>query len=66
MLAEAILEEPAAWNYEEGQKYEAAEGLREHAEDFYKLAEKLLMIAWHGYERACSPPNLNRSSIKHN
>ena len=51
MLAEALLEEPAAWNYEEAQKHEAAEGLRQHVEDFYKLAEKLLMVAWHGYER---------------
>ena len=52
MLAEAILEDPTAWNYEESQKAQAAQGLREHAEDFYKLAEKLLVVAWHGYERA--------------
>lgn len=52
MLAEAILEEPEAWNYEEDQKNETAQGLREHAEDFYKVAEKLLMVAWHGYQRA--------------
>ena len=52
MLAEAILEELEECGFAEENKTAAAEGLREHAEDFYKLAEKLLMVAWHGYERA--------------
>ena len=51
MMAEAILEEPEEWNFTQENKTEVAEGLRQHAEDFYKLAEKLLMVAWHGYER---------------
>ena len=51
MLAEAILEDPEAWDYEESQKDQAVQGLKQHAEDFYKLAEKLLMVAWHGYEK---------------
>ena len=51
MLAEAILEEPEEWNFTQENKAEVAEGLRQHAEDFYKLAEKLLMVAWYGYER---------------
>ena len=51
MLAEAILKEPEEWNSTKENKAEAAEGLIQHAEDFYKLVEKLLMVAWRGYER---------------
>lgn len=51
MLAEAILEEPKEWGFTEENKSAAADGLKQHAEDFYKLAEKLLMVAWHGYEK---------------
>ena len=45
--AEEILESPEDWGYTEKNKDEAAQDLMNYAEDFYTIAEFLLMIAWH-------------------
>ena len=45
--AEAILESPEDWGCTEKNKDEAAQDLRNRAEDFYTIAEFLLMVAWY-------------------
>ena len=45
--AEAILESPEDWGYTEENKDKAAQDFMDYAEDFYRIAEFLLMVAWY-------------------